>query len=129
MERTGLKPTDAAWLAGIFDGEGCVLIKNLSSVCVCISNTDLPMLEAVRDLAGGKIRLQRKPTERNLPCWEWYAYGPDQRAFIEAIRPYARVKAPQLDVASDFPRLPPRSAARQAADVKLRMLKKVNYHD
>lgn len=98
-----LSDTERAYLAGLFDGEGCVNFTQ-SGQCktwvirAMIRNTDLPVLEYVRLIAGGSIHASRargrwKPSY----CLRWN--GAAAVEFLETIEPWARIKAEQILVA------------------------------
>jgi hypothetical protein len=76
---------DIAWMAGIYEGEGCVSgIKGrtISS----IHQKDPEILYRIRELFGGSITEIRKGTRFN--CHVWKLYGDVARAMFQAIYPY-----------------------------------------
>jgi hypothetical protein len=64
---------DWAWLAGLFEGEGCFLFTNVNSVGLAIESTDQDILARVQSIAGGTLngpyafesKIGKKPT------WRW----------------------------------------------------------
>lgn len=63
--------TDAAWLAGFFDGEGSYRSSHQGTE-LHIVNTCLPALERCREITGvGRIRTLRLPTARTKHLWQW----------------------------------------------------------
>jgi hypothetical protein len=83
------------YIAGLFDGEGHVCIENTDKhVRMGIANTHLPVLEAVSRRFGGKIYTRKCRSDRHHPVHHWEVYKCDeQRAFLEAIRPFVVIKA------------------------------------
>lgn len=147
---------EAAYLAGIFDGEGCLYIKesyrpSLKAVsrrsvlraCVVICNTHLPLLEAIQACYGGAItskRLEYYKGRKARQSWELYWNGQNEIAFLmEAVRPYLIIKRDQVECfIEDFvPTLRSASGAyhltdqeyeqRKSVKDRLQLLKRVEY--
>ena len=72
-----LDPCDAAYIAGLVDGEGTVTLTaqhrgENRRVVLSISNTELPLLEFVRRVAGaGRITTKRTYSERHTPSFTY----------------------------------------------------------
>lgn len=104
---------DCAYAAGLFDGEGCVLLMpgpptaryriRLKIEVVQIEPTCLYWL-ALR--FGGKVisRPDRQFDRRRMP-YRWDLCGKTAVAFLRLIRPYLIVKAAQADIAFEFVQL------------------------
>jgi hypothetical protein len=64
-EVSSLSPTDAAYIAGIIDGEGTITLSRKHAgenrqLVISISNTERPILAFVLDRVGaGKLRARR----------------------------------------------------------------------
>lgn len=100
-----------AYLAGFFDGEGCIAIlknrfvrKDCSiyhpryDLSIAISNQNLEVLLDVHKTFGGSIT--------NHPnAYQWRVSALSAKAFLEAIQPYIRVKKTQLELALIFQEL------------------------
>ena len=96
-----------AWLAGFFDGEGCVVIsmqrerrgKSSDSLHLNlnITNTDLGVLESIQEIYLGRIRKFKKYANRRQ-CYSWTVTGNDSAVFAQAILPYSRTKRQQLEL-------------------------------
>lgn len=93
---------DLAYIAGFFDGEGCVNFTTRGKhrsvlVRVLIRNTDLSIIEHIRSLFGGRIEIARfktKPHWKPSYCWRIDA---DQAVdFLCIIEPYVRIKTEQI---------------------------------
>lgn len=92
------------YLAGLFDGEGSVIIKhdprhNAYVVEMLIVMTDIALVEDLKVLWGGSVY---KYTPKN-PKWaqwaRWYIQGRKAEPLLRQLRPSLRVKGPQVDVA------------------------------
>ena len=71
-----LRKTDLAWAAGIIDGEGSVmLIKHHKNENPCpvvsVTNTSMELLEKMRDMFGGTIRIQKKYNPIHTQAYIW----------------------------------------------------------
>jgi hypothetical protein len=87
---------DLAYFAGFFDGEGCVAAYRKKYV-VSLTNTDVRPLKQVQALWGGAISTQVDRPGAVRDIWRWQIYGQKSRPFLEAIRPYVRLKGEQID--------------------------------
>jgi hypothetical protein len=76
---------DIAWMAGIYEGEGCIAgIKGRTIASV--HQKDPEILYRIREMFGGSITEIRKGTPRY--CHVWKLYGDVARAMFQAILPY-----------------------------------------
>ena len=92
------------WMAGFFDGEGCVsirrsfdsrrLISNLN-LLVSISQKDTTVLGLIVVAYGGKLN-----NCAGIHEVRWH--GKASKEFIETILPYSVVKRTQLEIALEF---------------------------
>jgi hypothetical protein len=122
-----------AYIAGLLDGEGC-FVSNYSScparypsIRVEITQTRRDLLEWIQSLLGGKIRQKHAGSGiSRYPCWLWCPE--DTRAFMKLMKPYVRLKRPQLEVTLAFYSLPYGSTAKkQSLAEKLTELNKWHY--
>lgn len=108
-------PEILAYAAGFFDGEGCVnfavsryrrhgeLRGKAISLRVMIGNTDLEVLQWFVATFGGRIDKKPRHSSKNArPCWVWSATFKEALPFLQAIRPYSRVKSSQIDLVLEF---------------------------
>jgi len=98
-----LKPEELSYVAGFFDGEGCVYAgyrrgKNGNrNGCVLnaeIANCDKGILEMFREWFGGSLNPHYQ-SPRWKVRWQWDLASRQAEAFLTAILPYLRLKAPQ----------------------------------
>lgn len=87
-----LSDTEAAYLAGFFDGEGTINYYN-SSLRVSVAQKDPIVLEECKERYGGGIHTQ--PTG----CSVWWVNGAGAFAFISDVVPYLRIKNEQVSIA------------------------------
>jgi hypothetical protein len=90
------------WVAGFFDGEGCVSIVRRKRgnwiehhLSVQISQNDQRPLKAIRKRFGGSQCVSMTPSG----CWRWRIHGKAADAFLRAIHPFSIVKAEQIRLA------------------------------
>ena len=96
------------YVAGFFDGEGCVLIRKVGGragyykshiVAAVLGQTNLPILEALRERWGGSVRSRKGTTK---PFWEWQIVGPPAVNFLVELLPHLKLKQEQAQLAVDF---------------------------
>jgi len=110
----GVDINKLSYLAGLFDGEGCVRIEinklknpkrmnqfrdHLESI---IANTYLPVLEECKILFGGHVK---KSSMGNKQCWQWKLLSLSAAIFLSAIFPYTKIKRDQIGLALEYVRV------------------------
>jgi hypothetical protein len=91
-----LNPPDAAYIAGLVDGEGTVTLSRLHRnenrrLVVCISNNDRAMLEYVRARVGaGRITSKRVYSERHSPSFNYQINSRQALTLLSQIVIYLR---------------------------------------
>lgn len=104
----GLNELDAAYAAGLFDGEGCILISRNPSgsywLQVRVTNTNRDVLEWFKARFGGCIGVQgaARGHKRARPCWYWSQYSNGAAAFLVEVMPHLIIKRKQAKVAIQF---------------------------
>jgi len=103
-----ISETDKSYIAGLFDGEGCIGYYNANPnpqgtpYChssVHISNTNQNVIIWVGKITGiGRSSTQKFKDGKRRTAYQWQLSKKAQvREFLEAIRPYLHVKAEQVD--------------------------------
>ena len=102
----------AAYIAGFFDGEGCVYIArtkhkerpNPSYVLFAeVSNTNHQPLEFIKNFAGyGSIYLAHPHTIDRNPCYRWMCGAYKACDFLRQIYQYLQIKKPEVELAFEF---------------------------
>ena len=87
-----------AYLAGVFDGEGCVTAQRLRGrngnvflVRVVVGNGFLPVLKEFQRFAGGSINERRAPAGM-LRQFQWALSSRQAAAFLQRVLPHLVVK-------------------------------------
>ena len=99
--------TDIEWLAGFFDGEGCIVIvrrkpaKNfLHYLRLDIGNTHKSSIEKIHSILGCGTVNRSEGTNR--PMWRWQATGNGAAKTLWLLLPYLVTKRKQAKLALDF---------------------------
>ncbi len=109
--------TDAAYIAGLIDGEGTVtLSRRLQNenrqLVVSISNTERPLLEyALNTIGAGKITGKRIYQAHHTPNYTYTISNRQALALLEQILPFLKtykVKRAEI-IFNDYIRLTPRN--------------------
>ncbi len=106
-----LLETDKAYLAGLVDGEGSIIIrKNLGngnirglSLIVQVALSNLEVLEWAKTLYGGTINVYKDKRDVD---WKdiahWHISSRQAMALLLDIKPYMHVKADEAQIAIEF---------------------------
>lgn len=108
-----MNETERAYIAGLFDGEGCIwmgktkpTVKNTQvnvtySLRVEICNTDLSVLNWLVSILGGKVRY-RNMTTANRPLYGWSPSRNCTCRFLFYVMPYLHIKKKQAETALKY---------------------------
>lgn len=123
---------EKAYVAGFFDGEGCVGIYDHGAgpwLLVVITQKDPSTLSWLHEAYGGSLSAAG-------PAWSWRVYASRAAVFLSDMLPYLRTKHEQAQIAVDFqqrknlrppsrrPRTVKEKAYEAACATKLRRLKR-----
>jgi hypothetical protein len=93
----------AAWLAGFFDGEGCVRWsrrKVLRSVSLTLTNTNEAVMQKVMMVTGtGKITEKQPKSSKHSLCYTWQCYGDNAQSLLRQMLPELVIKREAAEVA------------------------------
>lgn len=106
-----LADIEKAYIAGLFDGEGCIHISlnKLSSRAkhryhkleIIIANTNKEILHYLFSTFGGRIT-QNSIRKNQQTCFSWRMSTKEACAFLKIIYPYLKIKKQQADIAIHF---------------------------
>ena len=91
-----LDGTDAAYIAGLIDGEGTVTLtrkhkKDYRQLALSISSNERVLLEYVLKRTGvGFITNKRKSAKHHAPSYNWAAYNRQALAVLKQVLPHLR---------------------------------------
>lgn len=111
-----LTDVQAAWLAGLIDGEGCIGIwrerraGNRSgyryTATVQIANTNRLLLDTIARVIPGKIYLKDARVKfGQKPLYQFFCDRRTLRALLERIAPFLVIKKRQAEIAMQFRRV------------------------
>ena len=96
------------YLAGYFDGEGCVRITHTKQnrgfgIHVFITNTYLPTLQSLEEKCGGRVSLRNTKTETHRTIYQWRISNKKEAlSFLLSIYPFLVEKKQQAAFAIEF---------------------------
>jgi len=128
-----MSPCEAAWVAGIVDGEGTVTIRTkpypggkryqVASLSVC--NTDTGLLARLVECTGiGRVGMNVRANHRRKEIWRWQTDQRQAAAVLEQLLPWLTAKREVAALMLEFQSLRrcgkylPGAAARQRAIVR-----------
>lgn len=95
-----------AYIAGFFDGEGCVRIKEANQggnsfyVIAHLTNSYRPVLDEVQELFGGALRKQERTPNKTI--YNWCLSSAEAVDFLKTISPFLKEKKSQAEFAITF---------------------------
>ena len=103
LELLGTTELEIAYLAGLFDGEGCVTVsrevrqgKERVRARISVAMTTPEPLFIYKRIFGGAISV-REPKRKNWKtCYDWHLQGGKVALFLRALEPYILVKKDKL---------------------------------
>lgn len=102
---------DVIYMAGFFDGEGCISIfrSNTSrgprrgfGLLIQVSNTNEGVVRWMQTTFGGTCYEGKRYKTNCAVQWKWHLCGKAAEEVIRAIHPYLKIKGPEADVAIRF---------------------------
>lgn len=115
-----------AYVAGLFDGEGCVWWDRTPRVA--ISSCYPRHLTEIRSHFGlGRVRLSKPASDSRRAAYQWQASGADALEFLREIQPWLREKRYQSDLMLSIVRHSPRSYTRAVLIAILSRAKRINH--
>jgi hypothetical protein len=111
-----METTTLAYVAGLFDGEGSIVIgvskpsirnkqKSPSHwLQVGITNTSKELIVWLKDSFGGHIsdNSHSPSRKKQRPCWAWRVNSHEACKFLKSILPFLKVKKKQAELAIEF---------------------------
>lgn len=104
-----LSPYDIAYLAGLFDGEGCVRValmnrgatqkrrqRKVIYLGIEVANTYEPIMYWLQTNFGGHVYKVKRNKRTDNTCWSWHLHGDSLKLLLSLIIPYSRIKKEEL---------------------------------
>ena len=107
-----MRKADLAYIAGLFDGDGCISIAKCKPrhpgcspyyrlvVAVAMANEYIPRF--LKFYFGGRVNKSSARRERWKDQWQWHLGSDDAVAFLKAILPYLKLKREEAELAIEF---------------------------
>jgi hypothetical protein len=115
-----------AYIAGLFDGEGCVTWNQTETAFItnCYPHH---LSEIQRIFKCGRLVFHDMRKGKQRTSYRLLFYGQNARKFISKIRPYLREKGYQADIMMNIRGTPSKSALRKSLIQELSRLKRIDY--
>ena len=101
---------DVAYLAGIIDGEGCIMVAagtgrwhKQHQLRVTVSGTSLDLMLYLHKKFGARLTRVKRYSEKWKPGFASMWYSNNAKQIVEMVYPYLRVKKRQAEVALRWP--------------------------
>ncbi len=106
-----------AYVAGYFDGEGCIRVQSHKDtsfgIHVFVTNTYKPYLDELQSLFGGKVSLRNCANPKHRTQFQWRISNKTEAlVFLKAIYPFLKKKQEQATLGIEFCSLPKYHASR-----------------
>ena len=97
-------PEFLKYVAGNFDGDGCIVIGTNECLCLGVDKAEksLPVLKMLKENFGGNVYCKKKETATAQAKYDWKVHGRKAYRVIELIKDYTHIKRQQLEVAATF---------------------------
>jgi len=109
-----MKKTDIAYMAGIFDGEGCIAIHDRKYARkdgtiathayaeINFANTNEWVVRHFLFNFGGNVYLRKKQTGSTQPIWAWQICSKASITPLKILLPFLKIKHEQAKIALAF---------------------------
>lgn len=113
-----------AYIAGIIDGEGCIMIHSTNLVRVSVKNTNEWLVKFLKMNFGGCLVYSKHSwgNLRSKPIWNWAVDSKKASEFLQLILPYLQIKRPQAELAISFQKRRIRKGRAKRLTPEIRML-------
>lgn len=102
---------DLIYMAGFFDGEGCIRIAKNNFLCrnavytlrCIVTNTNKSILEHFQGYFGGGIYSHNWNAKHGYkPCWNWQVNGNEALYFLHQVVSFLKLKSNEAEIAITF---------------------------
>lgn len=108
-----LSKTDAAYIAGIIDGEGCVTLSKKKDPSmrlgyglrphITVVNTNKKLIQFLKDITNlGVVYSGQDKKKNSKPHFRWQLWSQQARSFLLEILPYLVLKQKQAQLVLDY---------------------------
>lgn len=93
---------ELAYIAGFFDGEGCIRVDSKGYLTTIVTNTDVRPLQLFLDVFGGTMCIHSHATTIRKKAYRWSIKSEAVPEFLEMILPYLICKKEEALLALEF---------------------------
>jgi hypothetical protein len=97
---------EAAWCAGFFDGEGCIVIalvhRTTHVLTISLANSNQGAIRKMEQVLGGKVYDRPRQQAHYRDQWRWHATGDEAAVILQRLLPYLIAKTPQAALGIEF---------------------------
>jgi hypothetical protein len=105
-----IRQKDIIYLAGFFDGEGCISIVrdktrlgNISyRLRISANQVDRQPIDLLKECFGGLIQVTKKSNPKHRPIYSWQQHSQKALSTLVLMLPYLRVKKEQAEFAINW---------------------------
>ena len=107
-----MKQLSNEYIAGLFDGEGCIRIvknywtknsRNITySLRLSINLTDKRVPTILHKMCGGCLNIHKRPNPRHHTMYNWILSTRKAYNFLKLIEPFCIIKSEQIKIALEF---------------------------
>ena len=101
------------YLAGLFDGEGCIRIQRnvwskgstknpIYSLRCSINMTDKKVISMLHNTFGGCLNVSKRPNPNHRTIYNWIMGSQKAYNFLKQIQPYCITKKEEINLAIEF---------------------------
>ena len=91
------QPSTRAYIAGFFDGEGCITVSANGALTLSVINTGKKVLDMFQEVLGGTVTERKQRV--NKTQYTWRAYGETAVDALESMFQFLVEKKEQAEVA------------------------------
>ena len=107
-----MEESKIAYLAGIIDGEGTIVIakgkirkgrkNHLYSLRLQVGNSERRLIDWLQENFGGSVHILRKKKGKKRPAWQWVLGSQDTYKLLKEMKYYLVIKEEQADIGIKF---------------------------
>jgi len=95
-----MKKITPQYIAGFFDGEGCISANEWGAIFIIVVNTDERVIRAIRDYFNfGRVKRESPKQENHRTRYIWQVSSWQAYEVLEKIKPYLIIKKEQAEIA------------------------------
>jgi hypothetical protein len=112
MKKPDLSEVDRAYLAGIIDGEGSIMLIHVPkrmdrkwehwNLVISLTNTDKRLIDWLEERLGGHVRYVKSVNPKWRDTYHWKVCSAKAVPILHEVLPYLKLKGEQAEIALEF---------------------------